>query len=45
MEHETDAVITAKVAFAEKPKWTTMMANNVRQRISWAMDILAHAPK
>jgi len=29
MEREVAAVIMAKVAFAEEPKWTTMMAKNM----------------
>jgi hypothetical protein len=29
MEREVVAVIMAKVAFAEEPKWTTMMAKNM----------------
>jgi len=31
MEREAAAIITTKVAFREEPKWTTMMAKNVRQ--------------
>jgi hypothetical protein len=30
MEHKVVAAIITKVAFAEEPKWTTMMAKNVR---------------
>jgi hypothetical protein len=29
MEHEVVTAITAKAAFAEEPKWTTMMAKNM----------------
>ncbi len=30
MEHEADVAITAKVVFMEEPKWSTVMAKNVR---------------
>ncbi|CAM6026389.1 unnamed protein product [Sphagnum balticum] len=45
MECEATTVVTAKVAFAEEPKWTTVMAKNVHQMVSWAMETLADAPK
>jgi hypothetical protein len=45
MEHEAAAPITAKAAFAEKPKWTIMMAKNMRQVISQAVETLVDAPK
>jgi hypothetical protein len=38
MEHEAAMVITAKVAFAKEPKWTTVIPKNVRQVVSWAME-------
>jgi hypothetical protein len=31
MEHEVAAAITTKAASTEKPKWTTVMAKNMRQ--------------
>jgi hypothetical protein len=37
--------VTAKVAFAEEPKWTTVMAKNVHQVVSRAMETLVDAPK
>jgi hypothetical protein len=30
MEHEVAVTIIAKAAFAEEPKWTMVMAKNVR---------------
>jgi hypothetical protein len=30
MEHEAVATVTTKAAFGEEPKWTTVMAKNVR---------------
>jgi hypothetical protein len=38
-------VVTAKATFVEEPKWTTMVANNVHQVVSWAVETLADAPK
>ncbi len=40
----TMAVIT-KVVIMEEPKWTTVMAKNVRQVVIKAMETLADAPK
>jgi hypothetical protein len=34
MEHETAMVVTAKVAFAEEAKWTTVIVKNVRQVVN-----------
>ncbi len=45
MECEVAAIVIAKVAFMEKPKWTTMMAKNVRQVVSQVVETLANAPK
>jgi hypothetical protein len=30
MEREAVVIVTSKVAYAEEPKWTTLMAKNVR---------------
>jgi hypothetical protein len=45
MECEAVVAITAKVTSAEEPKWTTVMAKNVRQVVNWAMETLIDAPK
>jgi len=45
MEWEAAVVITVKAASAEEPKWTTMMAKNVRQVGSQAMETLVDTPK
>jgi hypothetical protein len=45
MEREAAMAITAKVASMDEPKWTTMMAKNVRQLVSQAVETLANAPK
>ncbi len=45
MEREATTVVTTKVAFAEKPKWTTMVAKNVHQVVNQAMETLTDAPK
>jgi hypothetical protein len=45
MEREAVATITTKVASTEEPKWITVMAKNVRQVVSQAMETLADAPK
>jgi hypothetical protein len=34
MEHKAVAIVTTKVTFVEEPKWTTVMAKNVRQVVS-----------
>ncbi len=38
-------VVTAKVTPAENPKWTIMMAKNMRQVVNQAMGTLANMPK
>jgi hypothetical protein len=45
MEREAVVAVIAKVAFVEEPKWTTLMAKNVCQVVSHAMETLADAPK
>jgi len=45
MECEAVAAITAKVASAEEPKWTMVMAKNVRQVVSWGVETLVNTPK
>jgi hypothetical protein len=45
MERKVATAVTAKAAFVEELKWTTMMAKNVRQVVSWAVETLADAPK
>jgi hypothetical protein len=45
MEREATVVITAKAASAEKPKWTMVMAKNVRQVVSRVVETLVDAPK
>lgn len=49
MAHKVTTFITAKAMFTEEPKWTTVMAKNVRQMISqvvsWALETLVDAPK
>jgi hypothetical protein len=45
IECEVVAAITTKVASIEEPKWTMVMAKNVRQGVSWAMETLGDAPK
>jgi hypothetical protein len=45
MECEVVVAITAKVASTKEPKWTMMMAKNVRQVVSQVVETLADAPK
>ncbi|CAK9211906.1 unnamed protein product [Sphagnum jensenii] len=45
MEHEAIATVTVKAASTEEPKWTTVMAKNVRQVVSQAMETLVDTPK
>jgi hypothetical protein len=45
MECEAVVVVIAKVAFAKEPKWTIVMAKNVRQVVNWVVDTLANTPK
>jgi hypothetical protein len=45
MECETTVAIITKVTFVEESKWTMVMAKNVRQVVSRAMETLANLPK
>jgi hypothetical protein len=45
MEREAIVAVTAKAESAEEPKWTMVMAKNVRQVVNRAMETLADAPK
>jgi hypothetical protein len=45
MERKAATTITTKVMSAEEPKWTTMMAKNVRQVVSHVVKTLVDAPK
>ncbi len=45
MEREAVVVVIAKVTSAKKPKWTTMIAKNVRHVVTRAVQTLADAPK
>jgi len=45
IEREVTTTVITKVTSAKKPKWTTVMAKNVRQVVSRAVETLAHAPK
>jgi hypothetical protein len=45
MECEATTTIIAKVASAEEPKWTTVMAKNVCQMVSQVVETLADVPK
>jgi hypothetical protein len=45
MEHETAATVTTKAASAKEPKWTTVLAKNVRQVVIRAVETLANTPK
>jgi hypothetical protein len=45
MEREVATVVTAKATSAKEPKWTTVMAKNMRQVVSRAVETLANAPK
>jgi hypothetical protein len=45
MEREVVAVITAKFAYANEPRWTIVMAKNMRQVVNQAVETLANAPK
>ncbi|CAM6069057.1 unnamed protein product [Sphagnum tenellum] len=38
-------VVTIKVASTEEPKWTTVMAKNMRQVVDRAMETLVDTPK
>jgi hypothetical protein len=45
MERAVAMIVTAKVTSTKEPKWTTVMAKNVRQVVSRAVETLADAPK
>jgi hypothetical protein len=45
MERKAATTVIAKATSMEKPKWTTMMAKNVRQVVSRVVETLANAPK
>ncbi len=45
MECKAIAVVIAKAASMEEPKWTTMMAKNVRQVVNQVVETLVDAPK
>jgi hypothetical protein len=45
MECKMVTIVTAKFASAEEPKWTTMMAKNVHQVVSQAVETLVDTPK
>jgi hypothetical protein len=45
MELEVAMILTTNVASTKEPKWTTMMAKNVRQVVNQVMETLAHVPQ
>jgi len=45
MEHKAATTLTANAASAKEPKWTTMMAKNVRQVVSRAVETLVDTHK
>jgi len=45
IERKVATTIIAKVAYAEKPKWTTVMAKNVCQLVSRTAETLVDMPK
>jgi hypothetical protein len=45
MEHEVAAAFTANAASTQEPKWTTVMANNMRQVVNQVVETLADVPK
>jgi hypothetical protein len=45
IEREATATVTTKAMSAKKPKWTMVMAKNVRQVVNRTMETLADAPK
>jgi hypothetical protein len=45
MEREAAAIVTAKAASVEEPKWTTVISKNVRQVVNRVVETLADAPK
>jgi hypothetical protein len=45
MEREAAMAITAKVMPTKEPKWTTVMAKNVRQVVNQVVETLVDTPK
>jgi hypothetical protein len=45
MEREAVAAVTAKATFTKDPKWTMVIAKNVRQVVNQTMETLADVPK
>jgi hypothetical protein len=45
IEREATTTATTKATFTEEPKWTTVMAKNVRQVVSRAVETLDDVPK
>ncbi len=45
IEHEVTTTITTKAASMKEPKWTTMVAKNMRQVVSQVVETLADTPK
>jgi len=45
IEREATTTVTTKATYEEEPKWTTVMAKNVRQVVNQAVETLTNAPK
>jgi hypothetical protein len=45
MEREATAALTANSTSTEEPKWTTLMAKNVRQVVDQVVETLVDMPK
>jgi hypothetical protein len=45
MEREVAVAVTTKVMSTKEPKWTTVMAKNMCQVVSQAMETFVDAPK
>ncbi len=45
LERKATTAITSKVVSTKEPKWTTMMAKNVRQVVNRALETVADTPK
>jgi hypothetical protein len=45
MECEVARIVTTKAVSTKEPKWTTVMAKNIHQVVSRAVETLADAPK
>jgi hypothetical protein len=45
MEHKATTTIIAKAASLEEPKWTIVMAKNVREVVNWVVETLVNVPK